>query len=295
MYPWKKPWKELTVIFLVAIAIGVFLACTRLCHIDVHQVIFPLITPKHISPLLPTNVTLYNVTVTNNQTLPILSYGIAALSSMVGLVALVMTFMGVFLTLVLVTVGNFRQHFITALDMCYKEGVDMSKKVPMRKWFKPKTWFIPKTRTLLNLARERTDKIHENSRVLGIIIVLATLFSLFTLVTVIYITFFCCSLHIDDLGISFWGVLLFYVFFLIGILISIFAYVAKIVSYPDLAELHKALAEHIIGKITNDQEKVQQENTDGKSKQDTPSENAVDKKGVVTAEGVREESNRECF
>lgn len=273
MYPWKEPWKELTLIVLFAIAIGVFLACTRLWHIDVHQVIFPLITPKHISPHLPTNVTLYNVTVTNNQTLPLLSYGIAALSSMVGLVALVMTFMGVFLTLVLVTVGNFRQHFITTLDICNEKRVDMSEGVMMRKW-----WFRSKPMTLLDLARERTDKIHENSRVLGIIIILATLFSLFTLVTVVYITFFCCSLHIDDLWTSFWEVLLFYVFFLIGILISIFAYVAKIVSYPDLAELHKALAEHIIGKITNDQEKLQEENTDSKSKQETPSENMGDKK-----------------
>jgi hypothetical protein len=273
MYPWKEPWKELTLIVLFAIAIGVFLACTRLWHIDVHQFIFPLITPKHINPHLPTNVTLYNVTVTNNQTLPLLSYGIAALSSMVGLVALVMTFMGVFLTLVLVTVGNFRQHFITTLDICNEKRVDMSEVVMMRKW-----WFRSKPMTLLGLARERTDKIHENSRVLGIIIILATLFSLFTLVTVVYITFFCCSLHIDDLWTSFWEVLLFYVFFLIGILISIFAYVAKIVSYPDLAELHKALAEHIIGKITNDQEKLQEENTDSKSKQETPSENMGDKK-----------------
>ena len=201
---------------------------------------------------------------------PLSNHSISALGSMVGIIALIMAIMGVFLTLATIGVGNFRHDFITTLDMCNEKHVDMNKNAMMRRGL-----FTYRETILLDIARIRTEKIHENTKVLGLVIITATGFIILLFLLVIYIilSLFYCGVHIDDLGTSFGRVLFFNVHLLIVILTSIFIYVAKIVSYPDLAELHKALAEHIIGEITKDQKEVQQENTDSKNKQETPSEN----------------------
>ena len=273
MYPWKEPWKELVAVVVIAVIImGAFGVYTIMWHQDAHRGLSPYVS-SFTGSLPPRNITLHNVNVTNNHTIPILNYGVAALSSMVGIVALIMTIMGVFLTLEIIGVGNFRQHFITSLEMCKAKKVDMNKEAMMRRWL-----FLYHETTLVDIARVRTKKIYANSKVLGLLNIIASFLSIFTLFCVMYIIFFCCSVHIDELWTYFWRLLLFYVFCLIGIVTSIFIYVGKIVSYPDLAELHKALAEHIIGEITKDKEKVQQENTDSKSKQKTPPEKAEDKK-----------------
>ena len=174
----------------------------------------------------------------NNSTreiAPIMSYGVSIITGIVGMVALLISFLGVFVTMLVITVGNYRQQFYDTLWKCLGNSEYVDEEI------------LNNIDTRHKILNRNADKLNLAFK-WSVRIMLIELLICAVIITIQKFIF-------DNMWFYIWLLASIFILVLVCTTTWICLTVLNTVSYPDMKKIQEAIGDKIILKLQNDLKK----------------------------------------